>query len=245
MIMSQHRRGFGGASLLAIGFAALTFVTACGLISSDIASVKVALPPRTYSFDTAKAGWNLPPATLPSFPCADDATCCTAATAVGVNCDMVLCDGGSGTCALKVTVETTPQSIDLKTQAPELGKYSNQTVIDVTIGQIKYDINMNSMNVDLPPVELFVAPDGTTSTSDPAATRFGTVPATPALGTVHDGKVTLDKAGQDAFVGYAHNFGTPFVFIARSVVIVPGGTPLPMGAVAITVKGELLVKPGF
>jgi hypothetical protein len=158
---------------------------------------------------------------------------------------MVLCDAGSGTCALKVTVETPPQTINLKMDAPELNRFDKQTLVDVTVSQINYDVSTNTMNVDLPAVELFVAPNGTTSTSDAGAVRFGTVPLTPAGKTIADGAVALDKPGQDAFVGFAHNFGTPFVFIARSVVIVPGGTPLPMGAVEITIKGQLSAKPSL
>ncbi|MES1209011.1 MAG: hypothetical protein ABUS79_23990 [Pseudomonadota bacterium] len=100
------------------------------------------------------------------------------------------------------------------------------------------------MNVDLPPFELFVAPEGTTSTSSPDAKRFGTVPATPAM-TTGPGNVTLDPAGQQAFVGFAHNFGTPFVFLGRTTVVVPGGTPLPMGSVDIKIKGQLSAKPSL
>jgi hypothetical protein len=221
----------------------LTLLAACGLISSDIATVKFNLPERTYSFDTAKSGWNLPPATLPTLPCADDTTCQAAASTVGVDPGMVFCDPGSSSCALTVTVETPPQTINLKMDAQGLGSLNSQSAIDVTVSQIKYDVGKNTMNVDLPPVELFVAPNGVTSTSDPQAKRFGTVPSTPSGQTIMDGAVTMDPVGQQAFVGFAHNFGTPFVFIARSVVVVPGGSPLPMGAVDITVKGQLSAKP--
>jgi hypothetical protein len=223
----------------------MVLTAACGLISSDIATVKFALPERTYSFDTAKAGWNLPPATVPTVPCTDDNVCRMAATVLGISSDMAVCDAPSGTCAVKVTVETPPQSINLKMDAQGLGSLNKQTAIDVTISSIGYDVTTNTMNVDLPPVELFVAPNGTTSTSDPAAKRFGSVPSIPAGLAVTDGSVTMDQTGQDAFVGFAHDFGTPFVFIGRTVVIVPGGTPLPMGAVDIKIKGQLSAKPSL
>jgi hypothetical protein len=223
---------------------ALAITAACGLISSDIATVMFDLPQRTYSFDTAKSGWNLPPATLPEIECSDDAGCCTLAmlAVTGINCDMVICDANK--CAVKVTVETPPQTVNLKMEA-NLGSLNKQSAIDVTVSKIGYDVTTNTMNVDLPPVELFVAPDGTTSSSDAAAKRFGTVPTTPAKQPIMNGTVTLDPVGQNAFVGFAHNFGTPFVFIARTSVIVPGGTPLPMGAVEIKIKGQLSAKPSL
>ena len=217
---------------------ALVLTTACGLISSDIATVKFNLPERTYSFDTSKSGWNLPPAMLPTVPCADDATCRNAVPA-GVDAASFFCDTGTSACALKVTVETMPQTINLKMDAPELSGLNSQSAIDVTVSQIQYDVTLNTMNVDLPAVELFVAPNGVTSTSDPQAKRFGTVPSTPSELTITSGSVTMDPVGQQAFVGFAHNFGTPFVFIARSVVVVTGGSPLPKGAVDIKIKGQL------
>jgi hypothetical protein len=220
----------------------LILTTACGLVSSDIAAVDFKLPERTYSFDTSKAGWNLPPAMLPTVPCTDDATCRSAAPA-GVNSEMLFCDTVSSACALKVTVETMPQTIDLKKEA-NLGSLSSQSAIDVTVSKIQYDVLVNTMNVDLPEVELFVAPNGVTTASDPQAKRFGTVPSTPSELTVTAGTVTMDPVGQAAFVGFAHNFGTPFVFIARSVVVVRGGSPLPMGAVDIKIMGQLSAKPG-
>ena len=222
----------------------MVMTAACGLISSDIATVKFALPERTYSFDTAKAGWNLPPATLPDIACTDDAGCCTLAMVAvpGVNCNMVICDAMK--CAVKVTVETPPQTINLKMEA-NLGSLNKQSAIDVTVSKIAYDVTTNTMNVDLPPVELFVAPDGTTTASDSAAKRFGTVPTIPAATPVTNGNVTLDPVGQEAFVGFAHNFSTPFVFLARTSVIVPAGSPLPMGAVEIKIKGQLSAKPSL
>jgi hypothetical protein len=77
------------------------------------------------------------------------------------------------------------------------------------------------------------------------ATRFGTVPVIAHATNVTGGSVTLDKAGQDAFVNFAHHFGTPFSFLARTKVVVPGGTPAPTGGLTLTVKGQLSAKPSL
>ncbi len=122
--------------------------------------------------------------------------------------------------------------------------FSKQSVIDVTVSKISYEITNNTLNVDLPVVELFVAGDGATSTGDPTAKRFGTTEPISAMdrtpGTVH-----MDAAGQKAIEGFAHNFGTPFVFLGRTTVLVPGGSPLPNGAIALTITGQLAAKPGL
>lgn len=221
----------------------------CGLISSDITSVKFDLPARSYTFDTAQAGASLPAATLPAVACTDSATCCTLAmvAAPGVSCANVICDEASGTCALTAALETPPpqQTIDLKKEVSALSSFSSQSVIDVTINKITYDITQNTLNVDLPAVELFVASQGATSTADPSAKLFGTVPPTSHGKTLTGGTVAVDPQGQEAFKAFAHNFGTPFVFMARTKVVVPGGTPLPMGAISLTIKGQLKANAGL
>lgn len=225
-------------------------VAGCGLISSDIASIGFDLPERSYTFDTEKKGVNLPAASLPSLACTDAAGCCAAATLAGIDCALVTCatEAPSPTCAIVATIETPPQKVDLKSEAPQLSGYSKQSVLDVTISKITYLVTPDAnrpLNVDLPAVELFVAPEGTLSTSDPRAKKFGTVPPTPAAKQTTTGTVALDAAGQQAFVDFAHNFGTPFVFLGRTTLLIPGGTPVPMGAITLTIQGRLLAKPSL
>jgi hypothetical protein len=224
---------------------AVFLAPACSLVSSDIATINFDLPKKSYSFDTSKSGWNLPAATLPSVPCTEPTSCCSLAMLAGIDCSIVICDGASGTCAFTATVETPPQTMNLKSEVPQLSGISQQSLVDVTISKISYDVTTNTMNVDLPAIDLYVADQGASSTSDPSATKFGTVPATPAGATLAGGSVTLTPEGQAAFIGYAHNFGTSFVFIGRTTVVVPGGTPIPMGAVDLTVQGQVSAKPSF
>jgi len=243
--MNHPRRlARGSRFILALAMAG---AVACKL---DIAKISFNLPERTYSFDTSQAGWNSASTSafskVPSIPCTADTDCQSPfLTAAGIDPSYVICDPPTQTCAFVITVETPPQTIDIKSQAPELGSFSNQSVLDVTISKITYDVTGNTMNVALPSVELFVAPMGVTTTSDPAAKLFGTVPPIPMSMNVTAGNVTLDKAGQDAFVGFAHQFGTPFVFLARARVVVPGGTPVPTGGLSLTVKGRLSAQPSL
>jgi len=226
---------------------------ACGLISSDITKVSFDLPPKSYRFDTQESGWKsadtMKFGTVPAISCTTDADCCPpAVVALGLDCSSIVCDvpPGTATCAYALTVETPPQTIDLKAEVPQVSSISSQSIIDIAISQITYQVTENSLNVDLPPVDLFLADNGATSTLDPSAVKFGTVPVIPKLTTVPDGKVTLDQpAAKDAFNKIGHHLGTPFVFIARSRVLVAGGTPVPSGALSITVGGRLSAQPGL
>lgn len=221
----------------------------CGLIDSDITSVKFDLPVKSYTFDTGQAGSTFPTASLPSIPCSTATECCTAAmlAAPTLDCGTVICDAATSTCAVTATIETPPpqQTIDLKMEVSALSGYSSQSVLDVTINRISYDISANTLNIDLPAVELFVADQGATNTAHPSARRFGTVPPTAAGVTLTGGDVTLNPQGQEAFKQHAHNFGTPFVFMARSRVVVAGGTPVPMGAITLTIRGQLKANAGL
>lgn len=222
---------------------------ACGLISSDIAGVSFDLPSRTYPFDTSQAAWNSGTstafATVPTIPCAADADCCPLlVSAAGIDCSMLICDAPTQSCAFAVTVETPPQTVNLKDESPSLSKYSSQNILAITVSSISYTIPRNTLNVDLPPVDLFVAPLGTTTASDPAAIQFGTVPVIRA-GSTSPGTVNVGKAGKAAFENIAKNFGTPFVFLSRARVVVPGGTPAPTGALTLTITGRLFAKPNL
>ena len=248
--VARARRARAGQALARGGSVLLMLGLGCGLISSDITKVSFDLPPRSYRFDTQQAGWNSAStstfSSVPAIPCGADPDCCPAQISLlGLDCSSIVCDQSNGTCAFALTVETPPTTIDLKAEVPSISSISSQSIIDITVSQITYDVTENSLNVDLPPVDLFVADNGATSTLDPSAVRFGTVPVIVKGTTLTAGKVTLAASAKDAFNKIGHHLGTPFVFLSRARVLVPGGTPIPMGALSLTVRGRLSAQPGL
>lgn len=210
----------------------------CGLVSSDIATIKFDLPERTYTFDTTP--FNFPMGNLPSVPCSPSMDCCTAAAGVGYNCATqppLSCS--SGTCSVSKTIENPPMMVNLMTDST-LG---SQSVADISISQITYDVT-STLNVELPSVGLFLAPVGVTVTTDPMAMRFVKLPPI-AAGTVMTYNIVPDSAGNAAFTAYAHNPATPFNFLSSTTVTVAGGSPFPMGKVDIKVRGQLAAKPSL
>ncbi|HVR60792.1 MAG TPA: hypothetical protein VMU50_02785 [Polyangia bacterium] len=212
--------------------------TGCGLFSKDLVSTTFDLPPKTYSFDTS--AWHLPAGDIPAVPCGDGQAvmdCCHPPDPLpqpDCSVNMLSCDAGM--CALHIPITLPPQKIDLKMEVPALGSFSNQSVINVSITQITYTY-ASTMNVDLPPVDLYIAPQDVSSPSDPSAKKFGTTKVVPA-GSMGQDNVILDPAGGAAFTDAAHHFGTPFNFIASTEVVVPSGSPIPSGGVTITVQGK-------
>jgi hypothetical protein len=221
------------------------FTTGCGwLVSSDIASVSFNLPAKTYVFDTA--AWATPPIQqIPTVPCTTGEECCTLAGMLGYSCTTqppLVCDGG--TCAARMEVETPPQMIDLGREAPELSSLSGQTVANISISRINFVVMNNTLNVDLPPVSLYLAPQGVTSTKDPQVKKFGTVPSI-AAGTSPATDVMLEPNAESTFNSFARNFATPFTFLSSATVTLRSGQPVPQGRIEITVQGRLSARPNL
>jgi len=230
--------------------APLTFATGCGLINSDLAKVSFDLPPKTYTFDTGQADWNASMtsafAMVPTIACGTNADCCPLAiSAAGIDCSMLICDPASAACAFAVVVQSPPQMIDLKNEAQIPSSLSNQSAIDISVNKLTYDVNQNSLNVDLPPVDLYVGPQGSTKVSDPGVVKFATVPSIPHATTLTNGNIPLDAAANSVFSNIGMHLGTPFVFLAQTRVVIPGGTPPPSGALTLTIKGQLSAKPNL
>ena len=89
------------------------------------------------------------------------------------------------------------------------------------------------------PFYLFLAPIGAT-TVDSTAVRFATVPSIPNGVTSTGNNIPIDAVANSAFENIGMHFGTPSVFLARTRVVVPGGTPAPMGALTLTVRGPVV-----
>lgn len=232
--------------LVALAGAPLAFVTGCGLINSDLASVSFDLPPKSYTFDTGQTDWNGSAsgafAVVPAIACGTDGDCCPdQIRAAGIACANMVCDGATATCAFAVNVESPHQTINLKSEANLPSSLANQSVLDITVSKLSYDVGQNSLNVDLPPVDLYLAQSDT----DPSPTRFATVPAIVHGTTVTNGNIPIEPAANTAFDNIGMHLGTPFVFLARTRVLVPGGTPAPTGAVTLTIKGQLSAKPNL
>jgi hypothetical protein len=210
--------------------------TGCGLISSDITRLSFELPTKTYHFDTST--WQLPATgTVPSVACTTDADCCapgsTSCATTGLVCDGTMC-------ALHKTVAVT-ETMTLGQEVPQL--HGAQSLADVFISQIRYAA-VSTLNVALPPVTIYLAPNGVTDPSDPSAKKFGTVPSTPAHANT-SGSVSLEPDAQQTFAGYAQMLDTPFTFIATTTVVVSGGMPIPSGSVDVSVTGTVSVQPKF
>jgi hypothetical protein len=214
----------------------------CGLISSDITKLTFDLPTETYTFDTAQ--WNIPPAlngaSVPPIACTSDSECCTWGIAAGIDCatTMLTCQSGACTAAFP---ESQATSINLSTDVkPSLSQYTS--LVSISISRITYNVKSNTLNVDVPPLSIYLAPDGVTSPTDSRAQLFGTVPSI-AAGTTPTGNVQLVSNAAAVFQTFTGNLSTPFEIITAATVVIGAGTPVPTGAITIDVTGAVSAQP--
>jgi hypothetical protein len=195
----------------------------CGLINSDITKVTFDLPRKHYTFDSQ--GWNVPAGVAQKVPCG-------AGTPLATCPAPLTCDAGFCTAHVPVKVV---QKMDLGKEVPALA--GHQSIADITLETLTYDV-MSTANVAIPPLELFLAPDGVTDPSDPSAKKFGTVPAI-AAGETTSGAVEKEPDADATFVMYGHDLATPFNIIATTSVDV---TMTPTGTVDVTIDGTIAAR---
>ncbi|HVV53480.1 MAG TPA: hypothetical protein VHO06_27735 [Polyangia bacterium] len=223
-----------GALLLSLG--------GCGLISSDVFRVTFDLPTQTYTFDTSQWG-NLPPGQVPTVPCTADADCCTAGSLAGIDCTTtpLVCKTTASppSCAAEIP-ESIVTTIDLAMQVGSLAQYAS--LGNISISSITYAVSNNTLNVDLPPLNIYIAPMGVTDPTDPRALLFGQTAEIPA-GTDPTMMVQLQPNAPSIFQMFTAHLSTPFNFIAATTVEIAAGTPVPNGHVTVAITGVISAQP--
>src|SRR5215218_7176763 len=108
--------------------------------------------------------------------------------------------------------------IDLLSEKPELQSINDEPVIKVTIDSVTYEVNLNTLNVDTPAMEVYVAPMSVMDPNDPMAKHVGTIPSVAAGQTVLTPQaMTFTSGGKAELVSIMSTFKTPFNLIVGSV----------------------------
>jgi hypothetical protein len=214
----------------------------CGLLDSNITTTSFVLPAQVFSLDTSM--WtNIPAGTTQPVPCGTGQAvtdCCNPpAPAPTPDCTTtpLVCaadSSGASVCTAQIP-ESFPTEINLGSTVPGLSSFPTG---NISIKSVDYTISNNTLNVDLPPVTIYLAPDMVTDPRDARAAVFGTIPAIPA-GSDPSGTVQKDPGADRAFQTYAGNLSAPFEFIASTTVVIPSGTPIPSGRITVSVTVTL------
>ena len=215
----------------------------CGLISSDVAAIKFNLPPRMYSFDSSTFG--VPAGLSQEVPCGAGqlvVDCCNPPAplpAPDCSTTQIACEqneNGMDVCTAQATVSQS-QVMNLGQEVQQLSGLTG--LVSISIKQISYRVDANTLDVTVPDVSLYLAPSGVTDANDPSAKKFGTLPSI-AAGTTPSGDVILEPNAAAVLESFTRNIQSPFTFIAATTLKV---TRSPTGKIDMTINGQLTASP--
>ena len=101
-------------------------------------------------------------------------------------------------------------------------------------------VTSNTLNVDVPPLALYLAPAGVTDASDSRAVKFGTMPLDPGEDDCRRGRDARAERGRQAGVVHAAHPSTPFAFIAATTIKVPSARRRRPAPSDVTITGQLV-----
>src|SRR5262249_27350704 len=137
------------------------------------------LPDRKYSVSTDDPSWHPPPLDgVPEITCGAGGIvmdCCTPpAPLPAIDCTRSPLSCQAGSCALAFSYDQV-QAIDLAREVPSLASSKGQIFSQVLLKTIDIGIDTNTMNVTLPPVNIYLAPASVMSATSPMARKVATV----------------------------------------------------------------------
>lgn len=210
--------------------AALVVVSGCGLISSDVTDFNLDLPEKKFSIDAAS--WDvdeMAAMTVLNATCSTDAQCNAAAEAAcAMDCSGT-CSPTTSMCELEMAVGI-HQAVNLVMEKPELQSINDKPVIKVTIDSVTYEVTTNTLNVETPELQMYVAPMSVMDPRDPEAKLIGTIaPIAPGSVTTRPEDIVFTPEGETLLVDVMNNYKTPFNIIVGSNLTVAAGQPIPTG----------------
>ncbi|HSD87993.1 MAG TPA: hypothetical protein VLB44_10785, partial [Kofleriaceae bacterium] len=150
-------------------------LSGCGLISSDVTNFDLTLPEKSFSVDAS--GWQVNQQAADLFlntSCASaPSICMSVSSTCPMNCTGE-CSTTTSKCVLHFNVGVY-QLIDLVMEKPELKSINDEPVIKVTIDSLTYRVPQNTLNVDTPQMNVYVAPMSVMDPKDPMAKQIGTI----------------------------------------------------------------------
>ena len=228
----------------------------CNLIDTNGVHIGYSFDPQEFKQSVGSGGAQM---TLPQVACAPGQMpdpCAAAQAQLPPDSGNVSCDSGACVAELELRL---PETIDLRTAQTPLPSDAIQFGVDaVAIDHIAY-WGSNKLNVDTPPVDLYVAAAAAMDETDPTAVKLGSIAPIPAgsgrCGDPTDASdpaakmgqmvcdVPLTDAGQAALAAFIKGYKTaPFKLIVRATVTAKGGDPVPQGTLDVFVRPSVTLS---
>jgi hypothetical protein len=154
-----------------VAFVLAAATSGCGLISADVTETPFDLPTKSYSFDASS--FPVPAGVTAEIPCGAGQVvtdCCMPPTGLPMpDCNLtpLTCEqneNGMDVCTATVPV-TQKQMLNFGQEVPQLQSFTG--ILKIKIKRISYLVTTNTLNVDLPDVDLYLGPANATKPDDP------------------------------------------------------------------------------
>jgi len=212
-----------------------TLLAGCGLVDSDITDFELYVRDKDFTLDTEQ--WQLQGVDqFTTTDCSQTTQICgSAAENVCAEGQCAGSCGLEGTCELQVLVALW-KPVDTNLENPELKTVADQPVVDVTIDSIAYQVVENNLNIETPPLDVYVAPSTIMSPGNPEARHIGTIEPVPSRTLVPETDIVITGEGRAALADFMGDYMTPFNIIVGTDVIVGNGDEVPSGKVSAVVR---------
>ena len=226
----------------ALGVIALS---GCSLINSNVTSYDLDLPSKSFSVDAS--GWQVnqtaADAYLDKNCSATPMLCSTAATnACPMNCSGT-CDASVHTCNLGLEISV-HQTIDLLTEEPELKSVDDATtILTVTVDAMTYEVTANSLDINTPELQVYLAPMSIMDPHDPMAQQIGSIAIVQAGAMLGPTNMRFTDNGQDVLTQTLANFKNPFNVIVGGTLMLHAGDLVPTGKLDANVHIKAHASP--
>jgi hypothetical protein len=208
----------------------------CGALLSTVAgcnnAVVVQLMTGNQTFEVSTSAVTVPAelqsgGTIASVPCPTGM--CPSSDMLPLACVSGVCDPEPRTIAVPVG-DVVDFDVLLR-EASTILRFVD--AIEVT--RVQYAASPNSLNVDVPDIEVFWGPDTAAGIDAPGVARLGVIPALPA-GTAREGEMQIDADGSASLSDHVVGGNRRVRFFARTSIDLDPGDPIPMGGATITVN---------
>jgi len=231
--------------------AGLTLAAALGGgCSADVFDVDVALMARTFVADFGtQAG------TIPTVACTDAVAqqVCGGSPSVGVdtssatgvpsNVQVTLgCDTSTNQCFAQASAHLS-QPVDVLQDDAFVTRVERHTLSFVQLVDVAYTIPANTLTFDIPKIDIYAGPAGSTRETDPGVALVGSTQPISAGTVVNDAQhITIsDDTPARPVIEHAIENKQEFVFVVVANPRLDAGAPVPAGTVQIDVSPKLTI----
>jgi hypothetical protein len=152
------------------------------------------------------------------------------------------CDAATHLCYAQATVRA-PYTLSVLDDPGFVSAVARSGTSFIRVADLAYTVPANTLNFDVPAVDLYVGPPGSARETDPGVVRVGSTTAVGAGQTFGDDQhlTVADGSPARTLIEADIQARQPFTFVLLLAPRLDSGHPIPAGAVEIDVTPQILI----